>query len=275
MYIKKISPTGNKSGNFNLPQKFLENNFDLLQVEYGMVAYFRFDDSKRHLPYQERLYTPRSPSSSRLMASQADRLRLLRLLFSAIPFSEFDPRTLNPASIRGHIVNAHLKLASVLAAYGVPRGDLEILAYRKAQGLPGFDAKWVVTRTYHFLESNQPVQGIRIFTSITISPFTKDGGFTVSDYHHMLVKTLKYIEQLGLAEVDWGRVEKVVPNARSIPLNLAEDSVDDGFPAYQRMLNRGSLDGRTETFFYFIQSFKGITYGLLDQKNQSRDPAIK
>lgn len=117
--------------------------------------------------------------------------------------------TCSPASLRGHIVNAHLK-AHILMTLGIPRYDIEVAALR------GIQLDWVVQKAYEKLARPEAE--------------TK-GEDTIERYKQMIVKTLLYIEKLGLATIDWKRVSMLYPKARKIRLDLPADG-HDSHPKY-------------------------------------------
>jgi len=125
-------------------------------------------------------------------------------------------------SLRGHIINAHFK-AMTLSSIGVAAYDIEIASVRQ------MDLTKVVEAAYERLDrTDHEIQNeINDQHEDKIHKSLKD--FTVDNYRTVLVKNLKYIEQLGLAEVDWGMVERSVPNARSVELDLETDTTDASF----------------------------------------------
>lgn len=129
-------------------------------------------------------------------------------------------RTCTPASLRGHIANAHFQ-ARTLRSLGIARWDIEIAQYR------GIPLDWVVKKAYEKLErTDADIQE-------EIDLHSKDSGvtgeFTVTGYKTVLVKNLRFIEQVGLAKIDWERVERAFPGAFHITVDPETDSKDGSF----------------------------------------------
>ena len=138
--------------------------------------------------------------------------------------------------LRGHIVKQHFQ-ARNLALVGIPRYDLEVAKYR------GFNLNSVVHKAYELLErSDKDIQQETRNIPETLNDEEiphyvqyvahNDGPFTIEQYHIKLVKTLRYIENLNLAPINWQRVAKSVPNYKTIHLNLERDSNDQPFSIY-------------------------------------------
>lgn len=123
--------------------------------------------------------------------------------------------TCSPASLRGRIVNAHFQ-ARTLANLGVARYDLEVAKYRN------MSVDWVVQQAYKKLERDDA----DILTEIKEHKVADK--LTVAGYRTMLVKNLKYIRQLGLATIDWERVNKSI-NSLEIASEIEQDSHDMSF----------------------------------------------
>ena len=140
-----------------------------------------------------------------------------------LPYND-DWKTCSPEAIRGHIVNIHLRAKSA-AEFGVARFDIEVAARRK------FDLGWVVRKAYGRLERSH--NDIRTEIIQTVCP-----AYSVDMYRTVLVKTLKFIAQLGLADVDWSRVKKTVPNADEITLDINRDANDESLADYLSRYNQ-------------------------------------
>lgn len=136
--------------------------------------------------------------------------------------------TCTPASLRGHIVNAHFS-PDIAALLGVARYDIELALYR------GIQLDWVVRKAYERLEEDEATTHQRFV------PDTKDSDFwegstrlffqfgDIRAYREMIVKNLIYIEELRRASVDWVRVNAALPEADSVTLVLFRDSRDQPF----------------------------------------------
>lgn len=137
--------------------------------------------------------------------------------------SPWNESTCTGPQLRGHIVNAHF-LPVVLADLGVPRYDIELSESR------GFNLEWVAKKAYERLE--EPPQ-------TTAARFSSDEYWKrrnlyfafgdIDGYRIMIVRSLLYIDQLGLAQVNWDRVKQVVPNVTEINLDLDRDSTEGPF----------------------------------------------
>lgn len=134
-----------------------------------------------------------------------------------------------PASLRGHIVKAHFNPA-IIADLGVARYDIDLAAYR------GFKLDWVVKQAYKRLEESPEMTERRFVASsllwgVRLRP-GKDRYFEYGDmegYKKMLVKTLRHIDEQGLASVDWNRVALSVANLEEITLDIDRDSIERPF----------------------------------------------
>ena len=138
------------------------------------------------------------------------------------PLDELEEEMIcSPASLRGHIAKRHF-IVGVCAYYGMARYDIEIAAYR------GIPLDWVVKKAYENLERyDSDIQydinkDARVITGIVRN-------FSVMHYRIIVVQTIKYIEQFGLASIDWDRVEKSLPGASNIKFDLERDSRDNQF----------------------------------------------
>ncbi len=52
---------------------------------------------------------------------------------------------------------------------------------------------------------------------------------SVKHYRIIVAQTLKYIEQFGLASIDWDRVERNLPRASKVEFDLDRDPNDGQF----------------------------------------------
>ena len=124
-------------------------------------------------------------------------------------------------SLRGHIAKRHF-IVGLCAYYGMARYDVEIAAYR------GMHLDWVVKEAYENLERDDADiqydinKDARVITGIVRN-------FSVTHYRIIVVQTLKYIEQFGLASIDWDRVERSLLRASKVEFDLDRDSGDDQF----------------------------------------------
>ena len=149
-----------------------------------------------------------------------------------------DELTRPASSIRGHIVNLHLSVG-ILAWYGVPIYDLQVLAFRRWRNTAqdyghAWNADWVVKNIYERLERSNTVIQEEIQQAVERGYFrTSLAYFTVDTYRRLLIKTLKYIENLQLSFVDWNRVEVSASYASAVFTNPT-DSLDFGFPLFKQ-----------------------------------------
>lgn len=133
-----------------------------------------------------------------------------------------------------HIIGKHLLSPAILAGYGVAKYDIEIACVRM------FSLSEVVLAAYQILEESDDELRARVEKERTIylglcrsyeTAFQKLG----LDYRDLnahktiIIKNLKYIEQLGLAEINWRRVIGAVPDGLSITLDLDRDTTDVSF----------------------------------------------
>ncbi|MDO8555723.1 MAG: hypothetical protein Q7R96_00940 [Nanoarchaeota archaeon] len=116
-----------------------------------------------------------------------------------------------PASLRGHIVNAHLEPMSLLCI-GIPRYDIEAALVRQ------MDLAWVVKKAEERLE---PPTTARLVTLL--------GTAGVEKYQKLVVKTIRYIEQLYLGQADWPRIIRAFPEAEHVFVDITHDSGDDSY----------------------------------------------
>jgi hypothetical protein len=117
-------------------------------------------------------------------------------------------QTCTGPSLRGHIVNAHLR-PSTLFWYGIPRFDVELAEAR------GFNLGWVVHKAIQRLEqADDLVAGLPPITEIQKSVFKINRLPTATEYRVLLARTLALIDNYNLASVDWERVENIIPGAR-------------------------------------------------------------
>lgn len=121
-----------------------------------------------------------------------------------------------PASLRGHIVNAHLR-PDTLQHGGLPLYDVEIAQVR------GVGLGWVVRKAVQRLELtdgelHEVVEAHRV-----------DDAMTPGSYRTLLVKTIKLISHLGMAQVPWGAINKIYPGASSVGVIGSEDKTDASF----------------------------------------------
>jgi hypothetical protein len=144
----------------------------------------------------------------------------------------FDPLTCKPESLRGHIAKTHLRLPRVISDLGVARWDIELAAYR------GIPLDWVVKKAYQYLEEDDETIRQKIFAgNPRCLPLPEDSVFRRLDlddkspslYRVYVVKNLIYVDQLGLASVDWDRVELAVVGARQVDLDIEKDSREGPF----------------------------------------------
>lgn len=159
--------------------------------------------------------------------------------------SPWNEMTCSAPSLRGHIVNAHFD-PDILARLGIPRFDIELAQFR------GFDLNWVAKKVYERLEEPTKTTAIRFrllrkFHNTCVDgrdPYFAFGD--VAGYRRMLVRSLMYIEQLGLAPINWDRVRQAVPALDEINLDLERDSSEGPFITRGHHLN--SFSGTSLAF---------------------------
>lgn len=146
-----------------------------------------------------------------IQADLVDRVSALVPLdhLSSRPMALHDrARQITPDGITQHIIDFHF-LPGIIFRKGIPSYDLESLAHY------GAGASEVAEAVYERIETE-------------LSPQRVLHGSAV-EYSLLLVRTLQYIEQLGLAGIDWKRVETAIPTARSIDFDIDRDSRDQQF----------------------------------------------
>ncbi|MEK6889610.1 MAG: hypothetical protein AABW82_01125 [Nanoarchaeota archaeon] len=122
-------------------------------------------------------------------------------------------------SLRGHLVNVHFK-PTVLAMVGVPTFDIQSAKWH------GFDLNWVVKQGLNILERNDADLRREIDSQLEI--VRRDGmyrDFGVREYRERIAKTFHYIDRMGLAEIDWGKVISHMPQGADI--FYRKDQCDD------------------------------------------------
>ena len=128
-----------------------------------------------------------------------------------------------PAQLRGHIVNQHFD-PRVLSWFGVARFDIDLA---QCMGIP---LDWVIKKGIERLEHGwadkdghlmKPPGNVssQVYNRLDL-PWGEDW------CKLMVVKNLIYIDQSGMGSIDWDRVYKAVPTARSIKLDIRRDSFD-------------------------------------------------
>lgn len=148
-------------------------------------------------------------------------LQYERLMVGAIMETE----RRGPASLRRHIANKHFN-PDILAWFGVARVDIDV-----AKRL-GINLDWSVERGVQRLEEGWEHLE-KDFFKRDMDPYvyrvygrTGLGMDKIEWSKIMLVKNLIHIEDSNLATVDWARVEAIVPNAKSLTVDLVRDSFD-------------------------------------------------
>lgn len=132
------------------------------------------------------------------------------------PFSEDGWRYCSPGSLRGHIANAHFQ-ARTLASIGVPLYDIEIAEVR------GIGLGWVVKRAFEKItRENDDIQA-------EIDDHRVADKLEVPDYRLRLVKSIRTIADKGLANVPWGKIDAVYPEASQVAVDLSVDTADGSF----------------------------------------------
>ncbi|HUB92471.1 MAG TPA: hypothetical protein VL945_00775, partial [Candidatus Saccharimonadales bacterium] len=128
-----------------------------------------------------------------------------------------DWRYCTQASLMGHILNGHLKPIDLCIGDGVPRFDIEIAAYRKMRPL------WIIEKIYESIENaeslcNEALE--RDYFDTRLNP---------ERYKAMLVKTLLYMQEMGLTKIDWSMLISIFDRAQDIKLDINKDSTDASF----------------------------------------------
>ena len=137
-------------------------------------------------------------------------------------------RRCSAPSIRGHIVNGHLK-PFALVEHGTPAYDLEVLVAR------GFDASWIVRNIHEKLErSDEEITSeINAHKTKTCQHLPcSTCALSVLEYKAKLVKILLYVEQLELEQIDWKRVERAFADPKRLSVDLMKDSCEGTFFYY-------------------------------------------
>lgn len=150
-----------------------------------------------------------------------------------------DELTCTPASLRGHIVNDHFS-PSIVSLIGVARYDIELARFRE------IPLDWVARKAYEILEEDE----FTAFQRFPKIPWRTGRHFfqwgDITSYRTMIVKNLIFIEELGLAPVDWDKVEVAFTDARSVTLDIEMDSNDVPFSpeglAYRDTLKNSFLE---------------------------------
>ncbi len=127
-------------------------------------------------------------------------------------------------ALRGHIVNTHLR-PGTLEAIGVPLYDIEVAQAR------GFGLGWVVSKAIEKLQLTD--DAIRAQAS----------GVDPRGYRAMLAKTVRLIDERGLAAVPWDVVDYVLPSASEIAVDLAADTHDISFLEFHTQYSPSTYDG--------------------------------
>ena len=129
-------------------------------------------------------------------------------------------------SMRGHIagrISANHSNPSIATFYGVPQQDLQVMSLLREiypVEYPKHGMNWMVNAIIERLEGDLRPGEVYI-----------GWGKGTYDYETVLVKMLKSIEGLELAEVDWHRVEQVFPGANRVALDWNNDSIFADFNA--------------------------------------------
>lgn len=126
-------------------------------------------------------------------------------------------------SLRSHLVHVHFHDPCAVIADGVARWDIELAAYR------GLDLKWAVGKIYDFLERPDDEIELQASHSGNLDAYNlkERPPITALEYRIGLVRNLLFMEQLGMADIDWKRVTRSLTSARSVELNL--DGASESF----------------------------------------------
>lgn len=135
-----------------------------------------------------------------------------------------------PASLRGHIVKAHLR-PDILCRVGVARYDIELARYRE------ISLDWVVVKALQRLEEADAQVMLRMQDSYLMFRFWDEltkclplyPYWSVDDYRRMIARNLMYMENLGRASIDWERAIRTVPDVQLITFDIEKASNDEPF----------------------------------------------
>lgn len=117
-------------------------------------------------------------------------------------------RRCSASSLRGHIVNSHLRPAT-LEFIGLPLFDVEVAKVR------GFGLGWVVSKAVERL-------------ALTDEQIGGEPGNVNPDLHReRLAKTIRFIGDQGLADVPWEKIDEIFRGASEVTVDLAEDVHDN------------------------------------------------
>lgn len=175
-------------------------------------------------------YRMHSPLESRSAQDFMEQSDLVERLTGFVPLAELplkdaafdrDPETyINRRKyiLVRHLIN-HLQDFHALCEDGIPRFDLELMKHK------GYEAFEIVNEIYMLLWINRNNGNvIRDLHRPILGKL-----FHTARVRELLVKTLLYIEELKLAQVDWARVRLAFPSADKVKLNIDDDSVEGGF----------------------------------------------
>lgn len=163
-----------------------------------------------------------------------------------------------PASLRGHIVNAHLQ-PGTLAHVGLPLFDVEIAQVR------GIGLGWVVKKAVEKLAlSDAKLQD-------TITENKVDDIMTPEEYRLLLVKTISLISERKLAQVPWSSVDRVYQGASSVNIDPDKDKLEMSF--------RLSEEGQEAMRLWDVRRMKAPLsdryFTILQNKQAEQDPAYE
>ncbi|MDO8554246.1 MAG: hypothetical protein Q7S22_05540 [Candidatus Micrarchaeota archaeon] len=148
-------------------------------------------------------------------------------------------RSITETKIVEHVINGgtrkgHLNFVS-LTMCGIPAFDLEIISKKK------FRATKIVKAICELLnrkDADIQKEIEKHKEDCVIGSDCLPCKSTTADYKNYLIKTLKYIEELGIGKIDWKEVEKIIPNARAMRFNLDLDTKDGTFFIYGAIVDQ-------------------------------------
>ncbi len=136
---------------------------------------------------------------------------------SSHPFARGAWRKCSGPSLRGHIVNGHFH-PRALFAHGIPLLDIQIARERD------FTLEWVISKAVELL--------------LVPDDVLKTEAWEVQPelYRLGLIKTMRVIDDFGLATAPWENLEATFPGAAEVAVDLARDARDISF---ERFLDMG------------------------------------
>jgi hypothetical protein len=160
--------------------------------------------------------------------------------------TDLDPLGCQPKSIRGHIVNTHFKY-STMAWYGVAEWDLGLAEFRR------IPMDWVIKKACDLITQPDDVMLVGILREEPLyrlfqhrfAVYEKKLGwdYLVPQSHRMmLVKNLHAMNNHGLlGEFDWDPIEKFVPGASNMTVDVTQDTMEKPFEIMEALTQSLSI----------------------------------